>query len=567
MVKQIFKNGVQNGSKLLFSKQKTILSGAMVIGIMLLASALLGLVKKRLYASIISPGPELDVFFASFRLPDLMFQLLIGGSLNAAFIPVFSHVISRHDRKHTWLFASSIMNIVLILFVALACVFFIFSPWLARIIGLGFNEEQINLLVKLMRILLLSPILLGLSGIATGILQSFSHFLISFFSPVIYNLGAIFGVIVLYPLMGIEGVAWGVVIGSLAHFLIQLPALRHVDFKYSLILDWKNSLIRKVVKLSLPRMVGVGFEQFQTLVLISLASFLPSGSISSFDLGQSLTIMPMMILGLSIAQASLPQFSLLYAKNDIKTLKSTFRSSFNQIFFLLMPITVILVVLKIPAVRLTYGAGLFSWDDTRITAWVVAILSIGFFLQALSTLMIRLLYAVHETRVSVLVSVASIGVSLVTAMGAVWMVPSLGVKAVALGLTIGSGFEFLSLFILLVQRNLIDIQRFVSTPLRVIISGLVMAVLIYLPVKVLDQEFIDTTRVVNLGILVWLVVSGSLTVYLLMTWILGVKELGVVFRVLLKMKNISKSLERSLRTTLPGQSTSATIGLPDTPDY
>ncbi|NTV31228.1 murein biosynthesis integral membrane protein MurJ [candidate division WWE3 bacterium] len=549
MVKKILRKSVQNGSNILFQKQKTILSGAFVIAIMLFASAILGLIRKRLYASVITPGPELDVFFAAFRLPDLVFQFLIGGSLNAAFIPIFSSFIAKHDREKTWEFVSSILNISAILFSIMAVIFYVFARPFAILIGPGFNAGQIDLLVDLMRILLLAPILLGISSFVAGTLQSFKRFFLPFFSPVIYNLGAILGIVLFYPAFGMKGAAWGVVIGAAGHFLIQLPALYHIGFKYSPKVHFKDVYLMKMLKLSLPRTIGSGIEQIKSVILVNLASFLQPGSISFFDLGQSIANVPLSILGYSLAQASFPQFAALYAKNDLVNLRKTFSSSFNQIMFFIMPISVFLVVLKIPVVRLIYGTGDFSWQDTVLTSWVVALFGVGIFAQALNSLMFRLCYALHETKLPLVLAFVSMGVSLVSAGAILFIFKWWDVRALAFAVTMGSLVEFVLLLGALVRRELIEPKTFLITPIKILMSSLLMVVIVYLPVQILDEVFIDTKRVVNLIILVWLVSSLGITTYLFMNWIFGVPELKVVFKILLKMKDFRAGVERFARST------------------
>lgn len=561
MVKQILQRGVKTGGGLLFSKQRTILSGALVIGIMLFASALLGLVKKRLYAGIITPGPELDAFFAAFRLPDLVFQLLIGGSLNAAFIPVFTGYISQESKKSAWEFVSATLNAVLVGFGLLGIVAFFFADKLALLVGSGFSPEQMELLIRLMKILLISPVLLGVSSFVAGTLQAFQRFFMPFLAPLLYNLGAIFGIVVLYPIMGLEGAAWGVVIGSLCHFLVQLPALWHLGFKYSLKLNFRDKQLIRIAKLSIPRTLGIGVEQIKTLVLINIASHLPGGAISFFDLGQSIINLPISILGVSIAQASLPQFSALYAQKDVKNLKKTFLSSFNQIIFFILPVSVILIVLKIPVVRLIYGAGKFSWDDTVLTAWVVALLSVGVFAQALNNLVVRFFYALHETRKPVLVGSIGMFISLIVAIGLIWWRPSLGVKALALSVSAGAVIELVLLMGLLVKRGIGNFREFIVTPIKMVVSAFIMALVVYVPVRVLDQVFIDTTRVVNLVILVWLVTSFGLTSYLLSTWLLGVPELKVVLRILMKARSFQRSVQKVFKS--PGLVSATIDDLPE----
>lgn len=538
MVKKAVQSTVRNGTNFLFKQQKTILSGAAVIGVMLLGSAILGLVKKRLYASIITPSPELDAFFAAFRLPDLVFQLLVAGSLNAAFIPLFSEQIAKRSKKLAWEFASAVLNLAVLTFTALGLVIFFFARPLSALVASGFDANQTDLLVSLMRILALSPIFLGVSSFISGTIQSFRRFLIPFLSPIIYNLGAILGVLFLYPLWGLEGAAWGVVAGSVGHLLIQLPLLRHLEFNYTATLNIKDKLLRKMALLSIPRSIGLAAEQIKTLILVNLASLLPAGSISFFDLAQSIHNVPIGIFGVSIAQASLPALSELTAQKDLKKFQQTLLGGVNQILFLILPVSVVLIVLKIPVVRLVYGAGpQFTWTDTVVTSWVLAFFAMGMFAQAVNALLVRSFYALHETKIPVALGVVAMAVSLISAVGLVLLLPEQKVKGLALGVSIGAVLEMFLLAFLLHRRLEFNLAKLAKTPMKIFFSAAVMAISVYVPVQILDEVFIDTTRVVNLLILVWLVLSFGGVVYLLLNWFLGVEEIRIVFRLLWRLRN------------------------------
>lgn len=534
MVKKAFKNS----ANLLFKQQKSILSGAAVIGLMLLASAVLGLVKKRLYASIITPGPELDAFFAAFRLPDIIFQLLVAGSLNAAFIPLFSEQITKRNKKQAWAFASSVLNLSLAVFFLLGVIIFIFAQPLSFLVASGFSPEQTKLLVSLMRILALSPIFLGVSSFISGTIQSFKRFLVPFLSPIIYNLGAILGILVLYPLMGLKGAAWGVVIGSLGHLLIQLPLLRHLEFDYSFSLNIKDKLLRKMAMLSIPRSIGLAAEQFKTLVLINLASLLPAGAISFFELGQSIVNVPVGIFGVSIAQASLPQLAYLGSDGRWQEFKDTLLSGLNQVLFFTLPVTAILIVLKIPVVRLIYGAGpQFTWTDTVVTSWVVALFAVGLFAQGANALFIRAFYSLQDTKTPVIMGIVAMLTSLLSAVILLGVLDEQKVKGLALAVSLGALLEMALLAFFLQRRLEFSWGELLKTPLKIFFAATVMAVTIYFPVQVLDEVFIDTTRVVNLLILMWLVLSFGGMVYLLLTWFLGVAEIRIIFQLLWKLRN------------------------------
>lgn len=531
------KSLIKNGTDLLFQQQKTILSGAIIIASMMLVSALLGLVKVRLYAGILGVGPEFDTFVAAFKIPDLVFQLLIVGSLNSAFIPIFSDFIGRNEAKKAWQFASSILNLFFLALTTTSIFLFVFARPVSLLVAAGFPPAQQNLLIQLMRIMLLSPIFLGISSIIAGSLQSFQRFLVPFLSPIAYNLGGIFGVLFLYKILGLPGLAWGIVLGSLLHLLIQLPLLRHLGFKYSLVLGLKETITRKMVFLALPRTLGLAAEQIKTVILINLASLLAAGSISLFRFGESIQTLPISVFGIAIAQASLPTLAR-QAKNP-SAFKHILASSLLQMLYLTIPVSVILIVLKIPVVRLVLGVGKFDWPATVNTSWILALFAISIFAQAGNALLIRAFYALQETKLPVVISMLT---AILTIILSVILLPYLQIRALPLAISVGALLEFTSLLLLLEKRLFFIKEKLFVPAAKIFFAAAIMAVFIYVPVKTLDQVFIDTTRVVNLIILVWLVLSFGGTSYLFLTFILGCKEIRIFLRLLWKLRNWREAL-------------------------
>lgn len=538
MVKSIF----QNGKDFLFQEQKTILSAAAVISFMILTASLLGLIKMRLYAGVLGAGSLFDVFTAAFKIPDFVFQLIVAGSLNAAFIPLFSNLIAKEDAKAAWGFASNVFNIICLFFAALSVIIFFFAQQLSLLVAAGFNSEQSQTLVVLMRILSLSPLFLGLSNFISGALQSFKRFFLPFLSPIVYNLGAIFGILFLYQPLGLKGLAWGIVLGSFLHLLIQLPLLFHLGFRYVWRLSFKDSLTKKLFSLSFLRSLSLGAEQFKDLLLINFASFLPTGAISVFRFGQSIALVPVSAIGVAIAQASLPTLSQ-EAETDLNRFKQTLLTSFHEILYLILPLSTILIVLKVPVVRLILGIGKFDWNATILTAWVLAILAFGLFAQSLSHLLIRAFYALHDTKTPLFASLASVILTILLALTFVFVpgLKSWGIKGLALSLTLGSLLEMIWLIFKISDKAKIKKSEIILPSLPIIFSSFVLALTVYIPVKILDQVFLDTTRTVNLIILVWLVLALGLTTYLLLTWLLGCKEIRIFFKILLKLKNLRET--------------------------
>lgn len=542
----MMKRILQNGTNLLFQEQKTILSGAAVIGLMIFASNLLGLIKMRLYAGVLGVGTEFDIFVAAFKIPDFIFQLVVAGSLNAAFIPIFSELITQSDRKTAWRFVSNILNLSLLFFLSAAAIIWVLAKPLSWFVAVGFSSAQTERMVELMRIMLLSPILLGISSFAAGSIQSFRRFFVPFLSPILYNLGAIFGILFLYHPLGLSGLAWGVVLGALLHLLVVLPVLRHLGFQLMPVFEAKDPQVLRLLRLSFPRTVGLAAEQIKMVLLTSLASLLGSGAISVLRFGESIAVVPVAIFGVAIGQAALPTLSQL-ALTDLAKFKRTLLSSLFEILYLTVPVSVILIVLKIPMVRLILGIGRFDWEATVTTSWVVALLALSIAASAGSNLLIRAFYALQETRLPVLVGIISVATTLLLA---ILLLFRFEIKGLAFATAAGGVVEMLLLCFLLARRLKFTLAELLIPSLRIFLSALFMAATIYIPVHVLDRVFLDTRKVVNLLILVWLVLTLGGTTYLLSTWILGCPEIRLFIRILIRLRDFRESLI-SLRRVFP----------------
>lgn len=530
---------LKNGQGLLFQEQKTILSAAAVIGFLSLISALLGLVKVRLYAGVVGVGTDFDTFVAAFKLPDFIYSLVVLGSLNAAFIPIFSEFIARNEKSLAWKFVSNILNLALIFFALSSFLIFLLAEPLSTLVAAGFPPSQTQILINLMRIMLLSPILLGVSSFVSGSIQSFKRFWVPFLAPVAYNLGGILGVVFLYQPLGVYGLAWGVVLGSFLHLLIQLPLLKHLGFSYTPLVNLHDQLLRKTLALSFPRVLALASDQIKALLVINLASLLQSGSISILRFAESIFTVPLTIIGVSLAQAALPTLSQEEAKGDLTNFKKILTSSLTQILFLIAPISVVLIFLKIPVVRLVLGVGIFDWTATTSVAWVLALLAISLPASAVSHFLIRAFYALKDTKTPVVASVLSVIVSLLTGVA---LLPFFQLRGLAFGLSLGAILESLLLGFALKNALAWDLKTILSPLLKILISAAAMAACVYLPYKILDQEFLNTSRVVNLLILVWLVLSFGGSIYLILAWILGLDEIKIFIKFLWRLRNLKEEL-------------------------
>ncbi|MFA7209115.1 MAG: murein biosynthesis integral membrane protein MurJ [Parcubacteria group bacterium] len=394
---------------------ESVISAAFVITVAGLVSNLLGLVRDRLLASNFGAGDTLDVYYAAFRIPDLIYSLLILGSMSAAFIPVFTGLRSKDgDNDEAWRLTNGIMNLslFLIIIISLACA--IAAPLLMRIITPGFSPEKMESAVLFTRIMFLSPILLGVSGIMGGVLTSMKHFLVYSIAPLLYNIGIILGITVFVRLMGPIGLAWGVVFGALMHMVLQYTTVRKLGYvhRWGLAAAWQNRNVRKVFTLMLPRMTGIAINQFNLMVITVFASTLAAGSLAVFNFSQNLASVPLSVFGISFAIAVFPVLSTYAARDEKENFIRAFSETFRQIMFFVIPLSVFMVVLRAQIVRVVLGAGKFDWNDTILTFQCLGILALSLFAQSAVQLLARSFYALQDTKTPFYIAIATEAVNI-----------------------------------------------------------------------------------------------------------------------------------------------------------
>jgi putative peptidoglycan lipid II flippase len=262
----------------------------------------------------------------------------------------------------------------------------------------GFSTIMQEKVIMLSQMMLLSPILMGLSNLFGTITQLFRKFFIYSLSPIFYNLGIICGVVFLYPVLGIYGLAVGVILGAFMHFLIQAIASAGCGFTPRFSFSINFSEIKKVVFISLPRTLGLAFNSIALISIIALASYLKSGSISVFNFSFNLQSVPLNIIGISYAVAAFPTLARTFSSGKKNEFKIHLRSAARQIIFWSLPITFLFIVLRAQIVRVILGSGSFSWENTRLVAASLAIFSVSILAQGMTALLSRAYYAAGNTR-------------------------------------------------------------------------------------------------------------------------------------------------------------------------
>ena len=380
---------------------------ALLLGFFAFFSQVLGLFRDRSIAHFIGPGALLDSYYAAFRVPDLIFILIASLASVTVLIPFITTKMSVHqsvegdDIGVTAEAQKYLNNVFTVFFTAMVLVSFVaffLMPYLAPIIAPGFTPLMQAKVVMLSRLMLLSPILLGLSNIFGTITQVFRKFFVYSLSPILYNLGIIIGVIFLYPIWGIYGLAIGVAFGALMHLGIQAYASSALGFipRFSLAINFSD--IKNTVLVSLPRTLGLAFNNLALIYIIALASFFKSGSISVFNFAFNLQSVPLNIIGISYAVAAFPTLARFISLGKIDEFKNHLRLAARAIIFWSLPVTFLFIVLRAQIVRVILGSGSFSWDNTRLVAASLAIFSVSVIAQGMIALLSRSYYAKGNTK-------------------------------------------------------------------------------------------------------------------------------------------------------------------------
>ncbi|MEI6316844.1 MAG: lipid II flippase MurJ, partial [bacterium] len=306
---------------------------AILLGVFSLVSQLIGLFRDRMLASMIGPSSTLDIYYAAFRIPDLLYLSVASLASITVLMPFIIERLNKNGKESARKFFNDVFSGFLILLVFVCGIVFIFMPSISHMIAPGFNVQELHTLVGVSRIMLLSPILLGLSGLVGTITQILRKFIVFSLSPIFYNLGLIAGIVFLYPRFGVYGLAVGVVVGALLHLLIQLPTIIAAGFTPSLSRRIEKASLRKLIMLSLPRTIGLSMNSISLLVIVALASTVGAGSVSIFNFSINLETTPVGIIGLSYAIASFPLLAETFARGDMEGWKKSIFSATRQILF------------------------------------------------------------------------------------------------------------------------------------------------------------------------------------------------------------------------------------------
>lgn len=546
MVRKLLKNSTN-----IFTRQQTnILSAATVITGAVLLAAITGVIRNRLLnAYFYTPQtlPDLDAYWAAFRIPDLVFQLLVIGALSAAFIPVFSRYI-RQDKKEAYHLACATTTLVLTIFTIFVAIIFAFARPLSAAITQSFSPDQITTMANLTRIMVIAQLFFAVSNFLTGIIQAQQRFLIPALSPLMYNLGIIAGTVGLHSFIGIYGPAVGVVLGAFLHLAIQWPLSQRLGFRLKFVWDPLHHGVRKIARLMLPRTLALAVTQVELTVVVYIASALTSGSLTIFYLAQQLMNLPVRLFGLPIGQASFPFLAQETAEGKRQEFKQTLIRSLLQILYIALPASAILIVLRIPLVRLAYGVSNFPWPATVLTGKAVAILVVSAFAQAITQILIRGFYALHNTKTPLVVATISTIINIAVSFALVFYF-NFGILGLAIALSLSNIIQGISL-LYLISRELGGFERadFTIPFLKISFATLLTGVSLWVPFRLLDQLVFDTTRTGPLIALTGTTGAIGLGVYLAFSKIMNIKQLHAFTQLAYRIGNWRKIFSTTQET-------------------
>lgn len=424
------------------SKENSIRGASLILIVTLTLSNIFGLIRDRFLTKNIDTF-NLDIYYAAFRVPDLVFNFLILGAISSAFIPVFSDFLARKKEKEGFLITSELINIAVILMIICAAVLFFLMPYIIPLIVPSFDTYRMGETIKISRILMITPIFFSISYILGGVLNSYKRFFVYSLAPLFYNSSIIVGAAVFGPKYGITGVVYFVVIGAFLHFLIQLPAVIKLGYRFKAVISFKDPAIRRIIRLMIPRTIGMGASQIMLLVYTAIASALTAGSIAAFSLANNIQTVPIVILGTSFATAIFPTLAAKISENNEKQFSFYLNRALRAIGFLLIPASIIFILLRAHIVRLILGSGKFGWDDTKMTALALGFFSVSILAQGLIPLLSRAFYALKNTRTPMYIGIVSVIFSIIIAYP---LAKELSVAGLALAFSIGSYFNAFILF-------------------------------------------------------------------------------------------------------------------------
>ena len=517
------------------SAQRQVWRAASLLSAAFIASRVLGLVRDAVIGYYFgATSLEANAYRIATRIPETIFFIIAGGALGSAFIPTFAAYFAREDSKGAWHLFSAVVNLVLIILSLLSALMALFArPFLLLYLPeMAAQPELLALTTDLLRILLISTVIFGASGVFMGALNARQHFLLPALAPIVYNLGIIGGAILagetsLFADNAVIGLGWGTVAGAAGHLFIQLPGLRRQGVAYRPVITLSHPGVRQVLRLMAPRVLGLSFSQINNLIIPALAGSLLV--VAPLDYAWKIVLMPQSILGQALGIAAFPTFATLAARMELPEMRRILADTLRLIIFLGLPATILLMVLSGPIVQLAFQRGAFSAEDTVVTAWALLFYAPGLVALAGLEVVSRAFYALEDTVTPVLAGALQLGLMALLALAfSRLLFPTLGWAALgglALGVSLSNLLET-GFLLWLLRRKMHGIggRRLWQGLWRMLLASLLMLAISWLALEQLQ----------NASLLWKLLLCGSLggAAYGVASWLLQLDELGQIMGLL-----------------------------------
>ena len=513
------------------NQQREVTHAALLVMIAFALSRALGLVRQVVFSHYFGTGPEMDAYVAAMRIPDMLFLVVAGGALGSAFIPVFTARLTHKEQAKAWSLASAIINLLLLIIIPLTLAAMLTAPWLVQhFIAPALSPAIQTRTVFLMRVMLLSPAIFGVSGVVMGILNAHQHFLLPALAPLLYNLSIIGGALWGGNTgLGTMGPAIGMVGGALCHLGVQVPGLLRFSARYTPTLGLEDAAVRTVGRLMAPRVLGVAVVQINMVITTALASGLGQGAISALDYAWRLMLLPQGIFAQAVGTAAFPTLSAQAARGELGELRRTLNMLIRTLIAIVLPATAGLILLGRPLIALIFERGAFSTASTREVSVALAFFALGLLGHSLIEILARAFYALQDTWAPAGAAAGAMGINLLLGL----LFPSLFAQfgwlplgGLALANALAALLEMLLLFFLM-ERKLADNSG------RQLLRWSVRPLGATLGMSAILLGWFQIVPSTNIALSISGVLLG-LASYSAFAWLLRVEELRVILNELLK---------------------------------
>jgi len=506
---------------------------------MIILSRFFGFLRYRTLAGYFTKD-ELDIFFASFRIPDLVFEILITGAVTSSLIPIF--IKYQKTQKALNENISSIMNILSLILFGVVLIVFIFAAQIIPLMTPGFSAEKIELIVRFSRVLLISQLpFLVFANFLTGIGQANKTFIISSLAPIAYNIVIIIATILFAQQFHLLAPILGVSIGAFALFMMQLPLLFTSEFVYVPVMKITYG-VKEFFRMIVPRVITVITSQIDATIDLLLTSILGSGSYTIFYLAQHLQLLPVSVIGISVGQASLPYISEVYQQKKTEEFKKIIVDSILGIFFLTIPIMSFFIFARTPLVRLFFGGQKFDWDATVQTAVTLSYFALSIPFHSVYYFLTRCYYAFLDSRTPFVISVISVFIN--TALSLLFIfVLKLPVWSLGASFSIAIFLNVFFLYIILAKKiKGLNNTLLITETIKIILTTFISSFFVYWEMRVLDGLILDTSRTINVFFLLAIGGISYLVLFLFLAWIFNLREFSILHKFTARAKAYQKKV-------------------------